>query len=373
MPADYKTKTHNWFKHLMFGFSPKWLALILAALFLVLSLPLGFFFAKTFSHEYKVNQKIVLADQVIINDLLFFKLTDICPTEIKDDKTGDIKKQCLEPLPIGEVSIRFYAVCILLGVLAGYAMALYLAGLNYVNGNVIDRLIVGLIVFSLIGARLFFVAFNLDKYWDKPYAILTEMGQGGLAIFGALIASILYIALYCRRYKFNFFEFLDFLAPSVLVGQIIGRFGNFFNYEGYGPETSVFWKMFVPDSAGFYGEIGAKYFHPTFLYEIIPNCLLLIYLLYTYTDSTRKNSGFVFAKYAMGYGFIRFAAEFFRLDSLKIRLPTFLQFDILKIFRLEFIMVSQIGALFLFLVGYTIWKKRQKVIYIKKDMTELFI
>jgi phosphatidylglycerol---prolipoprotein diacylglyceryl transferase len=373
MSADYKTKTQNWLNSLLFEFSPRRLAIILATLFLMLSLPLGFFFAKTFSHEYKVNQKIVLADQVIINDLLFFKLTDICPSEIKDDKTGETKKQCLEPLPIGEVSLRFYAICILLGVLAGYAMALYLASLNYVNGNVIDRLIVGLIVFSIIGARLFFVAFNLDKYWDKPYAILTELGQGGLAIFGALIASILYIALYCRRYKFNFFEFLDFLAPSVLIGQIIGRFGNFFNYEGYGPETSVFWKMFVPDSAGFYGEIGAKYFHPTFLYEIIPNCFLLIYLLYTYTDSTRKNSGFVFAKYAMGYGFIRLCTEIYRLDSLKIKLPTFLQFDILKIFKLEFIMVSQIGAVILFIIGYTIWKKRQKVIYIKKDMTELFI
>jgi phosphatidylglycerol---prolipoprotein diacylglyceryl transferase len=373
MPTDHKTNSQNWLKDIMVGFSPRRLALILAALFLMLSLPLGFFFAQTFSNQYKVNQKIALADQVIINDLLLFKLTDICPSEIVDAKTGQAKKQCLDPLPIGEIAPRFYSICILLGVLAGYAMALYLASLNYVNGNVIDRLIVGLIVFSIIGARLFFVIFNLDKYWDKPHAILTELGQGGLAIFGALITSALYVALYCRRYKFNFFEFLDFLAPSVLIGQIIGRFGNFFNYEGYGPETSVFWKMFVPDSAGFYGEIGAKYFHPTFLYEIIPNCLLLVYLLYSYTDSTRKNSGFVFANYAMGYGMIRFGTEFFRLDSLKVKLPTFLQFDILKIFKLEFVMVSQLGAIILFLIGYAIWKKRQKVIYIKKDMTELFI
>lgn len=372
MAADYQTKTQNWLKHLMFGFSPRRLAVILAIVFLMLSLPLGFFFAKTFSNEYKVKQKIVLADQVVINDLLLFKLTDICPTQTKN-AAGEIKNQCLEPLGIGDIAPRFYSICILLGVLAGYVMALYLASLNYVNGNVVDRLIVGLIVFSIIGARLFFVVFNLDKFWDKPYAIVTELGQGGLAIFGALIASILYIALYCRRYKFNFFEFLDFLAPSVLIGQIIGRFGNFFNYEGYGPETSVFWKMFVPDSAGFYGDIGAKYFHPTFLYEIIPNCFLLIYLLYNYTDSTRKNSGFVFANYAMGYGLIRFGTEFFRLDSLKIMLPSFLQFDILKLFELKFVMVSQIGAIILFLIGYTIWKKRQKVIYIKKDMTELFI
>jgi phosphatidylglycerol---prolipoprotein diacylglyceryl transferase len=373
MTNDFSIKSKKWLQNILFGFSPRRLALILATVFLMFSLPLGFFFAKTFSNEYKVNQKIVLADQVIVNDFLLFKITDICPTEALDTKTNILTKQCLEPLPIGEVSLRFYAVCILLGVLAGYAMALYLASLNYVNGNVIDRLIVGLIVFSIIGARLFFVAFNFDKFYEKPYAIVTELSQGGLAIFGAMIASVLYIALYCRRYKFNLFEFLDFLAPSVLIGQIVGRFGNFFNYEGYGPETGVFWRMFVPDSASFYGELGAKYFHPTFLYEIIPNCILLIILLYTYTESTRKNSGFVFAKYAMGYGLIRFGTEFFRLDSLKVKLPSFLQLDILKIFKLEFVMVSQIGAIVLFLIGYTIWKKRQKVIYIKKDMTELFI
>ncbi len=373
MSTSFATKVQNRIKSLFFKFSPRKLAVIVGILFLVFSLPLSFFFAKTFSNEYKVNQKIVLADQVIVNDLIIVKLSDICPTESKDIKTGQLQKQCIEPLPIGEISVRFYAICILLGIFAGYALALYLANLNYVNGNVIDRLIVGLIVFSLMGARIFFVVFNFDKYWDKPYAIVTEIGQGGLAIFGGLIASAIYVSIYCRRYKFNFFEFLDFLAPSILLGQIIGRFGNFFNYEGYGPETSVFWKMFVPDSAGFYGEIGAKYFHPTFLYEIIPNCVLLVHLLYTYTDSTRKNSGFVFAKYAIGYGLIRFCTELYRLDSLKAKLPTFLQFDILNLFKLEFVMISQIGALILFLTGYIIWKKRQKVIYAKKDMTELFI
>jgi phosphatidylglycerol---prolipoprotein diacylglyceryl transferase len=354
------------------SFSPAKLAVIIAVFGLIISIPLGVFFSQTFTRSWKVNQKIVLAEHVIINDLGFVKLSNICPTSTQTTE-GNVVKECLEPLQVGEVSVRFYSLCILLAVLCGYAMALYLSRQNFVASTVIDRLVVGLVIFGIVGARLFFVAFNWSDFADKPMAIITEISQGGLAIFGAIVACSLYIFLYCRRYKFNFYEFLDFMAPSVLIGQIIGRFGNFFNYEGYGPETSVFWKMYVPESASFYGDIGAKYFHPTFLYEIIPNFFLLIILLWSYRDLTQKNSGLVFARYAMGYGVIRFFTEFFRVDSLKIYLPSFLQIDIPGYPPFTYFMASQLMSIALFCVGYGQWHKRQKVIYTKKDMTELYI
>jgi phosphatidylglycerol---prolipoprotein diacylglyceryl transferase len=354
-------------------FSPRSLAVYLAITALILSIPLSIFFSNTFTRVWKVNQKIDIAEQVVIKDL-------IAIPEIKIDQTQlttytpilSLPELGVEPIIIGTISVRFYSLCILLGVIAGYIMALYLSKLNYISGNVIDRLLIGLVVFGLFGARTFFVIFNYEIFKDKPLAILTEIGQGGMALFGTIIACSIYIWLYCKRYRFNFFEFADFLAPSILIGQIIGRFGNFFNYESYGPETSVLWKMYVPETANLYGDAGSKYFHPTFLYEIIPNIFLLIFLLWTYQDSTRKNSGLVFAKYAIGYGLIRFVCEFFRLDSLKVYVPEFLRFK-LDFFKFEYLMPSQIMALTLIVAGYIIWQKRHRVIYLKKDMTELFL
>ena len=354
------------------NFNPTKLAIFLAIFGLLVTIPLGFFFSQTFTRSWKVNQKVVIAERVVINDLGFIKLENICPNTI-NNSDGTKIKECWEPIQVGEVSIRFYSICMLLGVLCGYAMALYLSRQNFIAANVIDRLIVGLVIFGIIGARLFFVLFNFSIFVDKPMAIITEISQGGLAIFGAIVFAGLYIWLYCRRYKFNLFEFLDFLAPSVLIGQIVGRFGNFFNYEGYGPETSVFWKMFVPETASFYGELGAKYFHPTFLYEIIPNFILLIILLAQYNSSTHKNSGLVFAQYAMGYGTIRFFTEMFRLDSLKVYLPSFLQVHIKEYFNLIYLMPSQIMAVGLFYYGYVVYHRRQRVIYNKKNMEELYI
>jgi phosphatidylglycerol---prolipoprotein diacylglyceryl transferase len=357
-----------------FNLTPRKLAIYIAIFGLLLSIPLSIFFSQTFTRYWKVNQKIDLAEQVVISDIIAIPKISIGQTTIIP-YTSIIPTSSIgiEPILIGTVSVRFYSLAILLGVLLGYAIILYLSKLNFVAGSIIDRLMIGLVVFGLIGARTFFVLFNWEVFKDKPLGIVSEIGQGGMAIFGSIIACSIYVYLYCKRYKFNFFEFADFLVIGLLVGQILGRFGNFFNYEGYGPETSVWWKMYVPETANLYGEIGSKYFHPTFLYEIIPNFCLLIFLLWKYTESTHKNSGLVFAKYAMGYGLIRFCTEYFRLDSLKIYFPSFLQFEIPKLFKFEFVMASQLSALVLFVIGVYIWKLRHRVIYLKKDMTELYI
>ena len=355
-------------------FNPKTLAIIVSVIVLLVSIPLYIFFSNTFTRLWKVNQKIDIAEQVVINDIIAIPAIQLDSTVLTTyTPLLSLTELGIEPLRIGTISLRFYSLCILLGVILGYILALYLSKLSFVSGNVVDRLLIGMVVFGLIGARLFFVIFSWNIFKDKPLAIITEIGQGGMAISGSIIACTIYVWLYCKRYRFNFFEFGDFLAPALLIGQIFGRFGNFFNYEAYGGETSVWWKMYVPETANFYGEAGSKFFHPTFLYEIIPNTLLLIYLLWNYTDSTRKNSGLIFAKYAIGYGFIRFICEFFRLDSLKLFVPNWLQFRIWDYFRFEYLMPSQIFAVFLIIVGYVLWYKRHRVIYLKKDMTELFL
>lgn len=341
------------------NFNPRFVAIgllafafiFIAALFQPLNL--------VFKGEWKLNQKIDVAENVVIN----YQALGL------SGLTGSLGWE--EQVPIGTISVRFYAICILLGVLAGYFLALYLAQSQYIAGTIIDRLIIGLIIFGLLGARLFFVAFRWSAYEEEPIGVFTEILSGGLAFFGMFIACFGYLWLYCKRFKFNFFEFLDLLAPAVLLGQVIGRWGNFFNYESYGPETSVFWKMYIPPTANYYSQFSnAVYFHPTFLYEIIPNFILLIIILWNYKALTEKRSGIVFAIYAMGYGVIRFVTEYFRLDSLRFDLPKFLQLKIGAFDKIEYLLIAQVLSVILFGFGLYTYIRRQKVIYIKKSMQE---
>lgn len=299
-----------------------------------------------------------------------------------------------EAFPVGSVSIRFYSLCVLVGLISGFFLSIYLARRHKISASLIDRLFVGLVVFGLIGARVFYVLFNLEAF-EQDWMSVLYITKGGLSIFGAVFTGIIYIWQYCKRYKFNFFEFADILAPGLLLGQIIGRFGNFFNYEGYGEPTNVFWKMFVPEPAIIvnnydYNNLYAEYFHPTFLYEIIPNFVLLLFLLWRYDKLTYKKSGIVFASYLVGYGAIRFFTEFFRLDALKIELITPLKFNTpefvvrffewikmpeffiawIESFEAEYIRISQIAALLIIVIGYFVYRKRKKVIFFKKSMKE---
>jgi phosphatidylglycerol:prolipoprotein diacylglycerol transferase len=311
-----------------------------------------------FKGEWKLNQKIDVAENVFINyqALGLSSITDQLGWESQ--------------VPIGTISVRFYAICILLGVLAGYFLALHLAKSQYIAGTIIDRLIIGLIIFGLIGARLFFVAFRWESYKDEPITVFTELLSGGLAFFGMFISCISYLWLYCKRFKFNFFEFADLLAPAVLLGQVIGRWGNFFNYESYGPETSVYWKMSIPATANYYSDLNAVYFHPTFLYEIIPNFILLVFLLWNYNNLTAKRSGIVFSIYAMGYAVVRFITEYYRLDALSFDLPTFLQIKIGAFDKIESLLIAQVLSLALFSLGLYTYLKRKQIVYIKKSMQE---
>jgi len=324
--------------------TPKKLSFTLLGIAILFSSIVSYPLSQVFAGNWKMNQTISIAYVENIN--LF----------------GAI-------IPIGQISIRYYAICILLGMLAGYAMAIFLSKWHYIAGTVVDRLFIGLVIFGLVGARLFYVLFNLENYSAEPINAFLIF-RGGLAIFGMIIACLLYIWAYTSRFKFNFFEFLDFLAPSVLIGQIIGRFGNLFNYESYGGPTKVFWKMFVPETANIYPNIAEQYFHPTFLYEIIPNFILLIVILYNYDRLTNKRSGLVFAAYAVGYGVIRMITELFRLDALVFSLPESAVFEISNI-TIDSIRVSQLAALLLALIGILVYYTRHKTIYLKRTMAEV--
>jgi phosphatidylglycerol:prolipoprotein diacylglycerol transferase len=322
---------------------------------------------------------IILLLGMIVAMLLLYPLYQIFQGNWILNQSFDLLK--LENVKLGDfllppviINIRYYAICILLAALSGYFLALFLAKKQMLSTTVVDRLFIGLVVFGLLGARIFFVLFNWE-YFQRDLASIFYIFNGGIAFYGMLVFGGIYLWLYCNKYKFNFFEILDIATPAVLLGQTIGRFGNFFNYEAYGEPTSAFWKMFVPETAinknGYlYTQTEGNYFHPTFLYEIIPNFLLLVTLLFVYKNLTNKRSGLVTSLYCIGYGIIRFFTEFFRLDALRITLPSVIRIPVIDM-SVQILYISQISSLLLILLGLVIFFLRRKVIYLKKNMQEV--
>ncbi|MFL0727750.1 MAG: prolipoprotein diacylglyceryl transferase, partial [Prochlorococcus sp.] len=181
-----------------------------------------------------------------------------------------------------------------------------------------------LILAALIGARIYYVAFEWRIYSNDWWGILA-IWNGGIAIHGALIAGTLAVVLFCRWRHQSFWDVLDVLVPSVALGQAIGRWGNFFNSEAFGVPTDLPWKLFIPYEVngvlrrpeGFMNE---QYFHPTFLYESLWNLVvfsLLIVLFYRGSKGLMKlPSGALSCIYLIAYSFGRFWIEGLRTDPL---------------------------------------------------------
>lgn len=213
--------------------------------------------------------------------------------------------------------------------------------------DIINFILIVLIT-SVLGARIYYVAFSWDYYKDHLGQIL-NFRAGGIAIYGAVIASILTAIIYCKVKKINFFWLADLFAPYLLLGQCMGRWGNFFNKEAFGSSTNSLFAMAIRcdavknipnalmDQFIQIGEANYIQVHPTFLYESVGSFIIFLILLIIYKH--KKYDGDVFAFYLMGYSFVRFFVEGLRTDSLYCG-P----------FR-----VSQLVAIGLFLIGLVIF------------------
>lgn len=221
-------------------------------------------------------------------------------------------------LDLGFIQIYWYSIFIFLGVLVASTVILRECKRQKINENFITNLIFYTILVGLIGARLYFCAFHWDYYSKYPLEIL-EVWNGGLAIHGGILAGLLVVFLYTKKYKAKFLKVTDIIAPGVILGQAVGRWGNFFNQEAFGRETTraALEKLGVPNFVIDGMHINGTYFQPTFLYESIWNVFGFIALLmlrkYKYLK-TGQLTGF----YLMWYSFGRFFIEIFRSDSLML-------------------------------------------------------
>lgn len=226
-------------------------------------------------------------------------------------------------------SIAFYGIIIGIGMLLGITLAARDAERRGIGEDTIyDFSLLG-IVCGVIGARLYYVFFQWDNYRGNLLEIL-NLRAGGLAIYGGVIGGILSLMFYCKRKKQNFLNLADSLILGVLVGQILGRWGNFFNAEAFGRYTDSLFAMqlrrdivnpIMIDSALLQHLVrvnGVDYIqvHPTFLYESVWNLCLLLFLLWY--RPKKRFTGEIFFLYLGGYGLGRVWIEGLRTDSLLV-------------------------------------------------------
>jgi phosphatidylglycerol:prolipoprotein diacylglycerol transferase len=222
---------------------------------------------------------------------------------------------------IGSLTIHYYGLILAAALYGGYLCSQYFARKESVGDAILDQLLPFLFVFGLLGARVYHILSSLGYYQQNPQAIV-QVWNGGLSIYGMLFGGLIGLAVFIvyKKPSLSFWKILDLLVPGVLVGQIIGRFGNLFNYELFGYPTSLPWKMFVPGI--FRPELfaGNSYFHPLFLYEslLLGLTLAVLAILWKKRIVARWPSGSLFLTYVLLYNTVRFFLEFLRIDSVFI-------------------------------------------------------
>ena len=224
-------------------------------------------------------------------------------------------------------SIAFYGLIIGLGVLAGILMAAHEAKVTGQNPDTYWDFSIYAVIFSVIGARIYYVVFAWDNYKDDLLSIFNTR-NGGMAIYGAVIGAFLTLFIYCKIKKLNPFQMADTGVMGLILGQIIGRWGNFMNREAFGEYSDGLLAMRLPIEAVRSSDIsdniaahiveGTNYIqvHPTFLYESLWNLMILILML-CYRKH-KKFQGEICLFYLGGYGLGRFFIEGIRTDQLLI-------------------------------------------------------
>lgn len=218
------------------------------------------------------------------------------------------------------IEIRWYALFMLAGVLAGIILTRWLAGRVGLDPEWVLDVVPWLVLATILGARLYYVILRADYFVAHPVEAI-NVRLGGLSFHGGLIAGILTVAVLCRRSGQSFLQWSDVAVPGVALAQAIGRWGNWANQEAFGTPTSLPWGVAIDAAHRPEAFSDATRFHPTFLYESIFNLLntvVLTWLALRVPTTPALHHGDVLAVYLINYGAARFLIERIRTDSLYI-------------------------------------------------------
>ena len=221
---------------------------------------------------------------------------------------GDLSVNPSPYFKIGPLTIHWYGVIIAVGF---FLAVMYCARRAHEFGmtedHVMDVVILG-VPMAIIFARIYYVTFHWESYASDPISVL-YIWNGGLGMYGVLLGAVLALIIYCKWKKLSIPAFLDMVCFGFLIGQFIGRWGNFMNREAFGYETAIFCRMGLAQDGVTY------YVHPTFLYESLWNFTGFLFLHF-YSKKHRRFDGQIFLMYLAWYGFGRMLIEGLRTDSL---------------------------------------------------------
>lgn len=251
-------------------------------------------------------------------------------------------------LSVGSFHIYWYSVLIALGIIIGLYLLIKEAQKQNISKDIIIDIAFYTIIWGIIGARIYYVLFNIKPYLSNPLSIL-YIWEGGLAIYGGIIGGFITIIYQTKKQNIKISKLTDMIVPSLILAQAIGRWGNFFNQEAHGSIVSLEFlkKMHLPNFIikGMY--INGNYYHPTFLYESLWCLLGFILLIIVRKKYTKRKDGTLTYIYLIWYGIGRFFIESIRTDSLY-----------LGIFR-----ISQIVSIIIIIIGIIgiIYNRRKEV------------
>jgi phosphatidylglycerol---prolipoprotein diacylglyceryl transferase len=216
------------------------------------------------------------------------------------------------------LDVRWYALFMLVAVVAGVFLARWLAGRIGLDSDWVMDAAPWVVLFSIVGARTYYVALRASHFVTQPVEAI-NIRLGGLSFHGALIAGTLTFAILCRRARQPFLWWSDAVVPAVALAQATGRWGNWANQEAFGTPTSVPWGLWIDPGRRPEEFAAFERFHPTFLYESLfnlANAALLSWVALRIPGSARLRHGDVLAIYLVNYGVARFLIERIRTDSL---------------------------------------------------------
>ena len=241
---------------------------------------------------------------------------------------------------LGPIEIYWYSIMILLAILIGGMGLFKNSKKEGYDKEFVTDLIFYSIIFGILGARIYYIIFNLGYYLHNPLEIVA-IWNGGLAIHGGIIGGLITIVYMCKKHKKSILKTTDLVAPSLILAQAIGRWGNFFNGEAHGPEVTknVLQNLHIPRFVINGMNIDGKYYHPTFFYESVWNFLGFI-LLGVLKRNLKLKKGQLTGVYFMWYSFARFFIEGLRTDSL--------MFLNLKVARIISVLLFLLGTYLVF-------------------------
>jgi phosphatidylglycerol:prolipoprotein diacylglycerol transferase len=224
-------------------------------------------------------------------------------------------------IELGPLTIRWYGLLIASAVLIGVSLSQYLAKRRNVNPDLLGDLAIWLVIAAIPCARLYYVLFEWEQYAQRPDQIIA-IWNGGIAIHGAILGGILASIIFSRIQKVSVWLLADLVVPSLILGQAIGRWGNFFNSEAFGDPTNLPWKLYIPPERRPPDFLDSEYFHPTFLYESMWNLMVFGILMTLFFRDLNKRPhlkvGTLALVYMVAYSLGRVWIEGLRTDSLMV-------------------------------------------------------